>query len=241
MGSIFASVWAEVASPVVDFVRKEVKLLQTQGVVLNEEETRVTISGSLKHLFQIEASLQKKIFKQGATSKDSNDGYGSPRKADFDSDPDNSETMWEQVSTKTILDVPKTEVIENKLNESVKQFANVTEITENQVQCLGLDKHRGLDTKSRYYEVSSATKFDCDQCSFKTKRQSHMEKHLKMHESNPTVYSCSVIGCSFKVNIVTGEKSGYSNFLTIVFIEGHTHKIQYISPILWLQIQDYYG
>ena len=70
MGSIFASVWAEVASPVVDFVRKEVKLLQTQGVVLNEEETRVTISGSLKHLFQIEASLQKKIFKPGATSKE---------------------------------------------------------------------------------------------------------------------------------------------------------------------------
>ena len=64
MGSIFASVWGEVASPVVDFVRKEVELLQTQGVVLNEEETRLTICGSLQHLFQIEASLQQKIVKR---------------------------------------------------------------------------------------------------------------------------------------------------------------------------------
>ena len=84
------------------------------------------------------------------------------------------------------------------ISESVKQFANITEITENQVQCLGLDKHRGLDTKSKYYEVSSATKFECDQCSFKTKRQSHVEKHMRMHDSNPMDYSWSVSGCTFK-------------------------------------------
>ena len=195
--SIFASVWGEVASPVVDFVRKEVKLLQSQGVVLNEEESRLTICGSLQHLFQIEASIQQKIYKLDAISTDSDSKVsdcGSPQKADFD-----GHNMWEQSPAKTTLDVTKTEESEIKLNESVKQFANITEITENQVQCLGLDKHRGLDTKSKYYEVSSATKFECDQCSFKTKRQSHMEKHMKMHDSNPTVFSCSINGCSFKV------------------------------------------
>ena len=202
MGSIFASVWGEVASPVVDFVRKEVELLQTEGVVLKEEETRLTICGSLQHLFQIEASLQQKILKLGATMTDSDsidsDCSNLP-KADFDSQPDGNETVWEKSPAKEVLDVTKPEEIENKLSESVRQFANVTEITENQVQCLGLDKHRGLDTKSKHYEVSSATKFECDQCSFKTKRQSHMEKHLRMHDSNPTVYSCSVTGCPFKV------------------------------------------
>ena len=195
--SIFASVWGEVASPVVDFVRKEIELLQSQEVVLNEEESRLTICGSLQHLFQIEASIQQKICKLDAISTDSDSKVsdcGSPPKADFD-----SHNMWEQSPAKTTLDVTKTEESEIKLNESVKQFANITEITENQVQCLGLDKHRGLDTKSKYYEVSSATKFECDQCSFKTKRQSHMEKHMKMHDSNPTVFSCSINGCSFKV------------------------------------------
>ena len=202
MGSIFASVWGEVASPVVDFVRKEVELLQTEGVVLKKEETRLTICGSLQHLFQIEASLQQKILKLGATMTDSDsidsDCSNLP-KADFDSQPGGNETVWEKSPAKEVLDVTKPEEIENKLSESVRQFANVTEITENQVQCLGLDKHRGLDTKSKHYEVSSATKFECDQCSFKTKRQSHMEKHMRMHDSNPTVYSCSVNGCPFKV------------------------------------------
>ena len=197
MGSIFASVWGEVASPVVDFVKKEVELLQTEGLVLKEEETRLTICGSLQHLSQIEASLQQKIVKLGAISTESDSDCSSAQKADFNSQPDSNENVWEQ--SPEILEVEKTEVIENKLSESVKQFANITEITENQVQCLGLDKHRGLDTKSKYYEVSSATKFECDQCSFKTKRQSHMEKHMRMHDSNPMVYSCSVNGCAFKV------------------------------------------
>ena len=199
MGSIFASVWGEVASPVVDFVRKEVELVQTEGVFLKEEETRLTICGSLQHLFQIEASLQQKILKLGAMPAESVSDCSSPQKADFDSQPDSNGNEWEQSPAKVILDVTKTEVIENKLSESVKQFANITEITENQVQCLGLDKHRGLDTKSKHYEVSSTTKFECDQCSFKTKRQSHMEKHMRMHDSNPMVYSCSVNGCTFKV------------------------------------------
>ena len=202
MGSIFASVWGEVASPVVDFVRKEVELLQTEGVVLKEEETRLTICGSLQHLFQIETSLQQKILKLGAIMTDSDSivcECSSLPKDEFDSQPDGDETVWEKSPVKEVLDVTKPEEIENKLSESVRQFANVTEITENQVQCLGLDKHRGLDTKSKHYEVSSATKFECDQCSFKTKRQSHMEKHLRMHDSNPTVYSCSVNGCPFKV------------------------------------------
>ena len=189
MGTIFASVWGEVASPVVDFVRKEVELLQTQGVVLKEEETRLIICGSLQHLFQIEATLQQKIVSD----------CSSLPKADFDSQPEGNETVWEKSPAKEVLNVTKTKEIENKLSESVRQFANVTEITDTQVQCLGLDKHRGLDTKSKHYEFSSATKFECDQCSFKTKRQSHMEKHLRMHDSNPTVYSCSVSGCPFKV------------------------------------------
>ena len=202
MGTIFASVWGEVASPVVDFVRKEVELLQTQGVVLKEEETRLIICGSLQHLFQIEATLQQKILKLGAITTDSDSivsDCSSLPKADFDSQPEGNETVWEKSPAKEVLNVTKTEEIENKLSESVRQFANVTEITDTQVQCLGLDKHRGLDTKSKHYEFSSATKFECDQCSFKTKRQSHMEKHLRMHDSNPTVYSCSVSGCPFKV------------------------------------------
>ena len=116
MGSIFASVWGEVASPVVDFVRKEVELLQTQGVVLNEEDTRLTICGSLQHLFQIEASIQQKIFKLGAISTDLDSKVSdcsSPQKTHFDS---HNGTMWKQSPAKTILDVTKTEETENKLS-----------------------------------------------------------------------------------------------------------------------------
>ena len=104
MGSIFASVWGEVASPVVDFVRKEIKLLQTEGVVLNEEKSKLTICGSLQHLFQIEASLQQKITKLGAITAESVPDCSSPQKADFDNQPDSNENAWEQSPTKAILD-----------------------------------------------------------------------------------------------------------------------------------------
>jgi hypothetical protein len=88
---------------------------------------------------------------------------------------------------------------ETRLGESVRLFANVTEISDNQVKRFGFDKNRGLDTKSKYYELENPSKFYCDTCSFKTKRQSHMEKHIRMHEDNPTVFSCPVQDCLFKV------------------------------------------
>ena len=198
MGTIFASVWGEVALPLVDILRKEIKVVQMEGLVFTEEETRITVRGSLQHLCRIESLLQQKIIKLDADAKVGGSNY---LKND---DP----SGFEHVSpTNKILRIPKTELDETKLSESVREFANISEITEHQIQYLGLDKQRGLDTKSKHYEVTSATKFECDLCSFKSKRQSHMEKHMKMHESNPTVYSCPVASCSFKVRKLLSSES----------------------------------
>ena len=179
MGTIFASVWGEVALPLVDILRKEIEVVQMEGLVFTEEETRITVRGTLQHLCRIESLLQQKIIKLDADAKVSGFEDLSP--------------------TNKILRIPKTELDETKLSESVREFANISEITEHQIQYLGLDKQRGLDTKSKHYEVTSVTKFECDLCSFKSKRQSHMEKHMKMHECNPKVYSCPVASCPFKV------------------------------------------
>lgn len=85
-----------------------------------------------------------------------------------------------------------------KLEKSIEQYANISEISELEIKKFGFDRNRGLNTKSKYYELVNAYKFQCDQCSFKTKRQSHMEKHIKMHEENPIIFSCPQTDCNFK-------------------------------------------
>jgi len=85
-----------------------------------------------------------------------------------------------------------------KLHKSVEKYANISEISELEIKKFGFDRNRGLNTKSKYYELVNTHKYQCDQCSFKTKRQSHMAKHVKMHEENPIIFSCPQKDCNFK-------------------------------------------
>lgn len=83
--------------------------------------------------------------------------------------------------------------------EAPVNLGRVTEISEDLVKALGFNEARGLDRKSQIYEHLGENKFMCGRCSFKTKRQSHMEKHLKMHqEENVVIYKCPQTDCDYK-------------------------------------------
>jgi len=86
-----------------------------------------------------------------------------------------------------------------KEEEASVNLGRVTEISEDLVEALGFNEARGLDRKSQIYEHLGEHKFMCGWCSFKTKRQSHMEKHLKMHqEENVVIYTCPENDCDYK-------------------------------------------
>ena len=91
---------------------------------------------------------------------------------------------------------PSEPYFKDKLSPSVGHFSNVTRNTAIQVRNLSLDKKR----EANYENHSGASKFECEKCSFKTNRQSHMEKHLRMHEENLSILPCPVEGCKYKVS-----------------------------------------
>lgn len=53
----------------------------------------------------------------------------------------------------------------------------------------------GIQRRKKHYEEVTPFKYFCDLCSFKTKRNSHYVKHMKIHEKVATVHRCS--GCPF--------------------------------------------
>ena len=65
---------------------------------------------------------------------------------------------------------------------SVQTLAEVHILRQEEVQEYGLDKLRGLNTRSKRYERMSENKFSCSLCSFQTQRKSHLNKHLLVHQ-----------------------------------------------------------
>ena len=174
MGLLFASVSGVVEAHMAALVREAQELCREAGVVAREEGTSLVISGTLHQLLRLDNA-----FSVGGLAVQPPAGK-------------------ENLKSVVNCEGDQERSAEEKLNESVKQFASVSEITESQVIRLGFDKNRGLDTKSKNYEITNAAKFECDLCSFKTKRQSHMEKHIKMHEGNALIYACQEQGCDFR-------------------------------------------
>ena len=174
MGLLFASVSGVVEAHMAALVREAQELCREAGVVAREEGSSLVISGTLHQLLRLDNA-----FSVGGLAVQPPAGK-------------------ENLKSVVNCEGDQERSAEEKLNESVKQFASVSEITESQVIRLGFDKNRGLDTKSKNYEITNAAKFECDLCSFKTKRQSHMEKHIKMHEGNAVIYACQEQGCDFR-------------------------------------------
>jgi len=50
--------------------------------------------------------------------------------------------------------------------------------------------------ESREYEALMPYRFFCTHCSFKSKREGHMKKHLKLHARGVAVLQCQ--GCSYR-------------------------------------------
>lgn len=69
-------------------------------------------------------------------------------------------------------------------------FLDVPEVQTNKPR-LNVKKKSKKD-----YESLTPFKFFCDKCSFKSKRQSHLKKHMKFHETVRKMYYCKQ--CNFK-------------------------------------------
>ncbi len=71
---------------------------------------------------------------------------------------------------------PENTTIQQKAKDDLNQFA-VRQVTGFEAKLLGL-----LDTPSRGEREEKLPILSCDKCSFKTKRPSHLKKHLDRHE-----------------------------------------------------------
>ncbi|KAL3832583.1 hypothetical protein ACJMK2_024215 [Sinanodonta woodiana] len=60
----------------------------------------------------------------------------------------------------------------------------------------GLKEFTASQIEKRKYEEAMPYKYFCRMCSFKTKRESHLQKHITLHEGNPQIFKCR--DCDFK-------------------------------------------
>ncbi|KAK3588005.1 hypothetical protein CHS0354_014536 [Potamilus streckersoni] len=60
----------------------------------------------------------------------------------------------------------------------------------------GLREFTASQIEKRKYEEAMPYKYFCEMCSFKTKRESHLQKHITLHEGNPQIFKCRE--CDFK-------------------------------------------
>lgn len=83
-------------------------------------------------------------------------------------------------------DEPGVEVVQLNMNKC--ESAGVTECVRKSKSPSRSQEQLRLQRKK--YEENTPYKFFCSQCSFKTKRHSHMRKHNRLHEKVCTIYSC---------------------------------------------------
>lgn len=85
-------------------------------------------------------------------------------------------------------DEPGIEVLQlniNKVNGKISpRKENIGEGT------VPIHQSRDLKLRKKNYEEKAPFKYFCNQCSFKTKRNSHMRNHSRFHEKICTIYSC---------------------------------------------------
>ncbi|XP_026272957.1 zinc finger protein 436-like [Frankliniella occidentalis] len=85
-------------------------------------------------------------------------------------------------------DEPGIEVLHLKMNKTNKQsFTKKRNSTLESMSGNNLERKKLLKKK---YEELAPFRYFCNQCSFKTKRHSHMRNHSRLHEKVCTIYSC---------------------------------------------------
>ncbi|XP_034251309.1 zinc finger protein 181-like isoform X2 [Thrips palmi] len=85
-------------------------------------------------------------------------------------------------------DEPGVEVLQLNVNKPNGQISPTKEyLGEGTVP---INQSEDLKLRRKKYEEKAPFKYFCNQCSFKTKRYSHMRNHSRFHERICTIYSC---------------------------------------------------
>lgn len=85
-------------------------------------------------------------------------------------------------------DAPGIEVLQ--LNVS-NQDCLIPPLKKSRIVELESENQEQLRLRRKKYEEHAPFRYFCSQCSFKTKRHSHMRKHARLHEKVCTIFSCN--------------------------------------------------
>ena len=111
------------------------------------------------------------------------------------------ETRQEEIRTEINAETPYVNEknyfsnnIVQQLEEQSSENNKVLSVDTDEVNeyCLNIEV---LQSKSKEELKSKDFKFSCSLCSFKSQRESHYQKHMKLHETTSTIFHCDK--CNF--------------------------------------------
>lgn len=113
------------------------------------------------------------------------------RKRSEDSEPNITDDNLEDTNTETVQDADAVETVKENV------YLNKKDGTKRKLNLIfekALIGKRGI---KKYYEDRLPFKYFCKICSFKTKRESHFNKHLELHSKNPDLKLHKCEKCDF--------------------------------------------